>query len=230
MTTRLLIDDLVTDLAPVRQARTGVLLGLAALVVGVQALVLWALGEMRADLLAGAPSPVLVWRALSSLAIAGACAALALRLRVPTNLPGAWPSAVLALALVAVAAGWVLDMAEPSPLPPLARVRPLSGLDCIAIVVASGLPVLALLVFLLRRGATVRSELAATSAGLAAAAAGGFVWSLSCKIDDPAYAALWYVLAFALMSGIARLALPDVVKLRPRCAAREAMRRRLIGR
>jgi len=230
MTTQLLIDDLVTDLVAVRPARIARLLGLAALVLAAQALLIWALGEMRADLVAGSPSAVLVWRALASLAIAGTCAALALRLRVPTHTPDLWPAAVLAVALVAVAAGWVLDLAQPSPLPAALRMRPLAGLHCIAVVFASGLPMLVLLVFLLRRGATVRPETAAASAGLAAAAAGGFVWSLSCQIDDPAYAALWYLLAFALMTGLARLALPGVVKLRPRCDAREAMRRQLIGR
>ena len=230
MATARLIDDLVADMAPVRPVPLARLGALVALVVAVQGAVAFALGEVRGDLATGAPPAILVWRILASAALAAMGVAMALRLRSPTRTPDGWPAAALAVALAAIAAGWALDLTYPSPLLPVARVRLLTGLHCIAVVTLNGLPVLAVLVVLLRRGATVRPEAAATGAGLAAAASGGFVWALACPIDDPAYATLWYAAAFVLITGAARLWLPRIVRLRPRCPTRETLRRRLLGR
>lgn len=229
-TTDRLIEDLVDDLSPVRPVPFARLMLMAVALVLTQAAWVFALGLARADLAVGAPSAITVWRMLCSGAIALVAVAMALRARVPTRGPGEWPLAVLALGLVAVAVGWGLDLWHPSVLAPSLRVRLWKGLHCIAMVTAGGLPLLALMVFLLRRGATVRPEAAATAAGLAAAAAGGALWALACPIDDPVYAAFWYAAAFALITGIARVALPGVVRLRPRCVARETLRRRLVGR
>lgn len=67
----------------------------------------------------------------------------------------------------------------------------------------------------------------ALGAATLAAASGAFVWALACPIDDPAYATLWHAVAFALIIGAARLWLPRLVRLRPRCPTREAIKRRL---
>lgn len=210
-----LIDTLVSGLAPVRRTSTARLLALVALLVGVQGGVAFALGEVRADLAGGAPPAILAWRLLASAAFAGLAATMAIRLRAPLAATNGWPGA-LAIALVAVATGWMLDLAHPSALSPLVRLRWMAGLHCVAVVIANGLPVLALIAILLRRGATVRPIAASAWAGLAAAASGGFIWALACPIDDPVYATLWYALAFVLLTGMARWLLPVTVRLSPR--------------
>lgn len=209
-----LVDDLVGKLSPVRRTSAARLVALVALLVAVQGTIAFALGEVRTDLASGEPSAILLWRILASAALAGLAAAAAIRLRSPLQSTNGWPAAALAVALAAVAVGWSLDLIYPSPLPLLVRLRPMAGLHCIAVVIANGLPVLGLIVVLLRRGATVRPAAASAWAGLAAAATGGLVWALACPIDDPVYATLWYAIAFALLTGLARWLMPRAVMLR----------------
>lgn len=209
-----LIDMLIADLSPVCPTSSPRLLALVALLVGVEGGIVWALGDMRADLARGVPTVILAWRLLASAAFAGLAATMAIRLRSlrPTTDGRPW---LLAVALLALATGLAVDMAYPSALSPLVRMRWKWGLHCVLTVVANGLPVLGLIAILLRRGATIRPIAASAWAGLAAAASGGFVWALACPIDDPVYVIVWYALAFALLTGVARWLLPAVVKLRP---------------
>lgn len=203
-----------------RRTSAGLLLALAALLVAVQGTIAFALGDVRTDLASGAPSAILIWRILASATLAGLAATMAIRLRLPLQTTNSWSAAALTVALVAVAVGWTLDLVYPSPLPLLVRLRPMTGLHCIAVVMVNGLPMLALIAVLLRRGATVRPVAASAWAGLAAGATGGLVWALACPIDDPVYATLWYALAFASLTGLARLLLPRAVMLRPRFRTR----------
>lgn len=217
-----LIDSLVADLRPVRPRRT------AAIVIGAiiaaQGIAVVLLGWVRPDLVAGDPPPVLVWRTLGSAAFALVCLALALRLRDPARLPGRWPIAAGGVLLAFAAAGWALDLLFPSALPITARLRPASGLDCIALIAGHALPTLVVTALLLRRGAIVRPQAAAAAAGLSAAGTGGFFWALACPIDDPVYTIFWYLLAFGLIAATARLALPALIKLDPARVAARARR------
>lgn len=210
-----LIDRLVSDLTPVRRTSAARPLAFVGLLIAVQGMIAFVFGEVRTDLASGEPSAILLWRILVSAALAGLAATAAIRLRSPLQSTSGWPTAALAVALAAVALGWTLDLVHPSPLPWLVRLRPMAGLHCVAVVIANGLPVLALIIVLLRRGVTVRPAAASAWAGLAAAATGGLIWALACPIDDPVYATLWYAIGFALLTAMARWLLPHMVKLRP---------------
>ena len=213
-----LIDDLVAAITRVRRTSPARPLALAALIIGLQCAAAFALGQVRPDVAGGQPSAIVMWRVAASGLIAALALAMTTALRSPAPRLNGWPAATLAAALVAVVAGWGLDLAFPSPLPLLDRLRLLKGLHCIAVVTANGLPVLALLIAALRRGATVRPVAAATWSGLAAAASGGLVWALACPIDDPFYATFWYAVSFGVLAGAARGLLPPVVALRARQA------------
>lgn len=207
-----LIDRLVADLRPVRRSGTTLAMVLGAILVQLGVTV--ALGKVRPDLLVDGGSIVFAWRLLGAALVATVCVAVALRLRNPALSLGNWPVAVAAALVGFVGLGWALDLAMPSAAAFAARLRPQAGLNCMLTVFAQGLPTLLVVGWLLRRGAIVRPEAAATVAGLGAAGVGGAIWAIGCVIDDPVYVVFWYSLTFAIMTLAVRLIMPRFIQLR----------------
>jgi hypothetical protein len=65
---------------------------------------------------------------------------------------------------------------------------------------------------LMRRGAP--TDLAGTSlaVGIGAAAWGAFVFVFSCPYDDPLYTAVWFSVGCGLVTAVARLLLPPLMR------------------
>lgn len=208
-----LIDRLATGLRPVR--RSGMAGGMIIGLILFQIAIAIAAGKVRSDLIVDGGSLIFAWRIVGSATVAVICVALALRLRNPGVSLGNWPGAVIFALIAFAGAGWALDLMTPGTASFVARLRPARGLDCVLTVVGQAIPTLLLMSWLLRRGAIVRPQAAATATGLGAAGIGGLIWALGCTIDDPVYVVFWYLLTFAMMAMLARIGLPKLIQLRP---------------
>lgn len=207
-----LIEKLVADLRPTqaRNVKTEMLLvGLAALLE--LALYLGA-GAARTDM-ATAVTLLTFWWKLSSLAIIAAVAVLAaVRSFDPTNSPGAGLRWLAVFAGISLAIGWALDAAGGNGQPLFARLKWHEGLDCMLNVAALSAPLVALLTFLMRRGAPVEDRSSALIVGAAGAAWGAFVFAFHCNHDDPLYIAAWYGGAVVVIALLARVLLSRLVR------------------
>ena len=165
-----LIQELATDLRPVRRLRPPGLRALAWLaVVGASAAGLAAISDLGAvrDRLMAVPD---MWLALAGSVLTAVPAAVAaFQLGLPDRRP-AWallPLPAAALWLAASGLGclrsWTLPGAHPA--------SPSDTMDCLAFILGLSAPLSALLVLMLRRAATLQPSLTAAVAGLASAAA-----------------------------------------------------------
>jgi hypothetical protein len=207
-----LIEKLVADLRPTqaRNVKTEMLLvGLAGLLE--LALYLGA-GAARPDM-ASAVTLLTFWWKLSSLAIIAALGVLAaVRSFDPTISPGASLRWLAVLAGISLAIGWALDAAGGNGQPLLARLNWHEGVACMLNVAALSAPVVALLTFLMRRGAPVEGRSSALIVGAAGAAWGAFVFAFHCNHDDPLYIATWYGGAVVVTALLARVLLSRLVR------------------
>jgi hypothetical protein len=64
----------------------------------------------------------------------------------------------------------------------------------------------------MRRGAPTDTAGTSLAVGIAAAAWGAFVFVFACPFDDPLYIAVWYTVGCGLVTILARLLLPRLVR------------------
>lgn len=211
-----LIDSLVADLAPVRPRRWR---REAAVVVGAVTLEAFAVAGMlgmRPDMPAAMTTPAFWWKSLCLALVAGLGAATVLiSLDPAVTIVPRLRRVLTALALllpVALAAGWLVDAGSAGTAALVARLDWREGLGCVWHVIATAVPMLVLLAWVIRRGAPTRPALTATMAGLAAAGLGAFSFAFSCPHDDPLYVAVWYGAAAAIMVAVARIGLPRLIR------------------
>lgn len=131
--------------------------------------------------------------AIAGLALAYASGTPGLRIRV---VMGLLPAAVVLASGLAVLDGGVT----------LLGVRQISVPVCLAAIVLSALPGLALLLLALRRATPTRPTLAGAMAGLLAGALGAMAYTLSCLNDGAGFVSLWYSLGILLSSAIGAMA------------------------
>ena len=180
-----LIEELATDLRPVRRLRPPGLRALAWLaVVGASAAGLAAISDLEAvrDRLVAGPD---MWLALAGSVLTAVLAAVAaFQLSLPDRRP-AWallplPAAVLWLAASGLGClrSWTLPGVHPA--------SPSDTMDCLAFILGLSVPLSALLVLMLRRAATLQPGLTAAMAGLASAAAAAALLTLVHPFDASA--------------------------------------------
>jgi len=209
--TKLTIDDLVGDLAPVRRIRPVqiwllALAGTAAAVVAV-----WYLFGLRGDVLAGEPKGLVLLRGGTLLLLGvSAVAALAAAAR-----PGVGHAShgwrwVLAAAALFPLVTVVLSLAQGAM--PMAELTSPSGPWCLGIGGGSGLAIGAVLTTWLRRGAPVSLTRAGWLVGLAAGAFGTFAYSLHCPSETVQYIGIWYTAAVGLCAALARMVVPPLLR------------------
>jgi hypothetical protein len=205
-----LIESLVRDLKPVRRrtARADALIA-AALCLLELALFL-RLGMAQPDMKTAMHQPTFWWRlvSLGLIAVLGAATAIA------SFDPAASPRRGLrrlgfAVAL-SLAAGLFVTGPEASSL--LARLDWHDGIQCVAQMVALSLPPLVGLGLLMRRGAPTDTAGTSLAVGISAAAWGAFVFVFACPFNDPLYIAVWYTLGCGLVTILARLLLPRLLR------------------
>lgn len=206
-----LFDALVADLEPVRplSARRAVFGIVGIALVGFIA-VAATLG-VRADLLAGAPNPMVLLRSGMLLMLGGIAAASALAMARPVvgRNDRSWAGAA-AMAATVPAAALIFALLEPAT---AARaVWWSSAINCLAVSLTAAAGFAAVIVMQLRRGAPVQLTRAGWVTGLAAGSLGVLVYSIHCPANHIAYIGLWYTLAVSISAVVARLVVPRLIR------------------
>jgi hypothetical protein len=208
-----LILDLSTDLPPVRRRNVSreaaVLLALGVAELGLLLLTAGTRPDMDRVIL----SPFMIWKIGSLAVLAGVSCAVAVRSFAPPGLPARELRIALGLSGLAIVAGMSVTPAADIGRPLLERLAPTHGVICAASIVALSLPVTAMLAMLMRRAAPVSPRRSALASGLAAATTGALIFTARCPMNDPLYIVVWYTLAIAAVSAVARWLLPSRFRL-----------------
>lgn len=194
----LLIRDLATDLAPVRQLRPPSVRALAWLAIVAAAAAILA---MVADLsaierrLAAAPD---LWLAVTGSALTAVLAAFAAFQLCLPDARGAWAFLPLPAALLWILASG-LGCLRPwfAPGTHVADLREAS--DCFFVIVGLSVPLSASLIIMLRRGCPLQPGLTTATAGIAAAAAAATLLNFCHPFDAAATDLVVHVLAVSLV-------------------------------
>lgn len=212
MGTDSLLDALAQDLAPVRRrSMSRDLLILGALATAEVALSLM-LSGLRPDWRAAAETPIFWWKAIGVgvLSVIGVTAAL--RSFAAESSPRGGLRLFAAALSVVLALGVGLTMGDASRVGLIARLDWRHGVGCLIHTTVLALPMLAAFVWLARRGAPTDPSGTALATGAAAAAWGTFVFTLSCRSDDPFYVIFWYLLGCGTLTLVARVAVVRLIR------------------
>jgi hypothetical protein len=205
------IESLVEDLVPVRRVRAehGLLLVLAA-VIAASSWVAMRYG-VRADIMAGAPEPMVIIRGgvLMLMGLATSFAVVAAARPAVGQRHNGWMwtlATALLFPLAALVTGvWLGGVPEDS-------LRPDMGRYCLGISGASALLIGGVLTGWLRKGAPTDIDRAGWLVGLAAGSFGTFAYSLHCPMTNIWYIGLWYTSAVAIAALIGRLIVPRIIR------------------
>jgi hypothetical protein len=148
-------------------------------------------GMFRPDIAFAIHLPSFWWKLLS-LGLIGAVGGTATILSVdPTGNSRGSLRFILGLVAMSFLSGWLFCMPHWLPLP-ASRLNPMQGLHCVYTIILLSIPFTIGLGLVIRRGAPTDLEGIASTAGIAAAAWGAFIFTFACPIDDPFYIALCY--------------------------------------
>ena len=202
--------SLVADLKPVRRLNNrDPWLVMSALCLAAIAAVAATIG-LRADLIAGHPSDIVLLRSGVMLALGAASLA-----------------AVIAYARPGVgqqADGWIWAAGVAALFPAIAMLSAIegqfpqwiltapSGALCMGISLSIALVMGSALTVWVRRGASTRPMLQGWLIGLSSGAFATFSYSLHCESTTVTYAGFWYTGAILVSAGIGRLALPGLLR------------------
>ncbi len=205
------IDNLVSELEPVRPLSQAGGLSRAAMAI-LAATVIAAFGiGLRPDLLAGKLDPVFLLSSGLFLLLTCAASFSVIQMSRPqvgnhqtgwlwaTAMAALLPASALLTALVSLAKGNTM-------------VVGLSGWNCMAMGAALGLILAVMLTAWLRRGAPTSPQRAGLLIGIASGSAGIFAFSLHCTHNDIGHIGLWHGLAVAVNAGLGRLVIPSAIK------------------
>lgn len=170
-------------------------------------------GVMRPDMGRVILSFYMVWKIGSLALLAGVSCAIAIRSFVPPASSRRGLMLSLGLAGFAMIGGAFVTPATDSSQPLLYRLSPVHGLLCAVSIIALALPLMALLAVQMRRAAPVYPERSALAAGLAASTCGALIFTACCPMNDPLYVIVWYSLAIAGVTSVARWLLPQRFRL-----------------
>lgn len=206
-----LIDELVGELVPVQPLRwqAPVLGVLTAVTAGI--LFLAAVFGLRTDLMAGKVDAAF----LLSSGLLGCLAAASVHAVIGMARPqvGATRHGLLwAVAMAALLPGSAAVIALLEWLQAGTVAVDMSEATCLVAGVGLGMLVAVVLVGWLRRGAPTSLERAGWLVGLAAGAAGTFVYSLHCPHDDILHVGLWHGGSVVVSALVGRVAVPSIIR------------------
>lgn len=212
MSSDVMIDRLVNELAPVRPRNVRMDALILSASVLVEIIIVLCFGTQRADLVEAMSGSMFWWKMLSCLALAitGSAAALAALDPVAAR-RGSW-NWVLGTAALALVSGVLLEGATMLADPLMPRLYMADGMHCLRTSLMLALPIVSVILWLARRAAPTRPVAAATATGVAAAGWGAFIFAWSCPHADPLYVLVWYGGAVILGAALARLVLPQVLR------------------
>lgn len=209
-----LILDLSTDLPPVRRRSVArestLLLGLCSAELGI----LLALGLMRPDMGVVIGSSYMIWKLGSLAVLATVSCAIAMRSFSPAAPLYGGLMSVAGLSLAAILIGTVIIGQPPaSGEQLLARLSPGHGIVCAISIIVLSLPIIALLGWLMRRGAPTHVRRSARASGIAAGSCAALVFAVCCRMNDPLYIVVWYGVGCGAAMSMARWLLPARFRL-----------------
>ncbi|WP_206244323.1 NrsF family protein [Novosphingobium terrae] len=208
-----LILDLSANLAPVRRRRPSREIALLLALGGGELALLLGLGLMRPDMGRMIATPYMLWKLCGLALLAGAACIGAIRSFAPTVRPRAGLMVVFALAVAMMIAGAFVTPGHYGGQTWLDRLAPLQGMLCSTSIVVLSLPLMAMLSVLMHRGAPTHPQGSALASGLAAITLGAFIFAFCCRVNDPLYIAVWYSVACAVVTSMARWLLPRRFRL-----------------
>lgn len=215
MNTQDLIDDLVSDVKPVKTIKTGH--GIVAVLVAssVAALGVIAYFGARSDILAGTPDPIVVVRGML-LVLLGLATSFAVTQAARPSVGQAhngWAWALAAAMVLPVSAatlyGYHMLLAQPFA---KGEMDFEYGPYCLAISGAGALLIGIVQTLWLRRGAPTDLHRAGWLVGLTSGSFGTFAYSLHCPSNSIYYVGLFYALAVGLCAAIGRLTVPRLIR------------------
>ncbi len=212
MSNERIIDQLVSDLAPVRPRkawRDALWLGVVGLV---ELVLVVATSAPRADLAVAMTGPMFWWKLASCAGIAAAGAAALFALLTPEARVDAGRRWMLGAAGVAALIGVVLIGISALPAAVQMTLDWREGLACVGMVELYALPMLLATLLIARRAAPSSPRAAAFAAGLASAGWGALLFVWWCPHDDPLYIVVWYGLALSVGAGVAWTVLPRFLR------------------
>lgn len=195
-------DDLIHALAadglkPARFGARDVALALGA-GFAVSAVAFWLTLGPREDIREAMATIRFDFKILVMLVLAATCAVLTLRLAIPGQATRtAWLIALLAPAMLAVAVAMEMIVVHAPQW--LTELVGSNSLDCLISIPLLSLPLLAAMLWALRRGAPTRPGLTGAVAGIAAGGLGAALYAVQCTDDSPLFVATWYSLALVIV-------------------------------
>ncbi len=207
-----LIGRLAEDLRPVRPRRCRVDGAAVALLAAVELALMLAAGSVHGDTHRMLMRRAVGWRIASLGVISLASGSVALRSFDPTYCATAWPRRLALIAAICMAYGIVRGGMPAGAAGIVRRLDWTSGVQCASKIVLLSIPPLVCLAALARRGAPTDMRRTPLLIGLAAAAAGAFVFAFSCPFDDRLYIVAWYGVGCGVVTLASRFLLPRFVR------------------
>jgi hypothetical protein len=210
MKTDQLVDELVTDLEPVRTRSLAGDARLLALLIAVEFGLYWPLGSGHDHMEEAMVSmPSLLWKLGSLAMLAAVSVVVALRSLDPTRSPHRGLGAIAALVALILLVGWVVDATTLHAAQPFwQRLEIADGVQCMLAIILLSIPPIVTLGWLMRRAAPTDLQGSALSIGIASAALGSFLFVFACPHSDPFYVMIWFMLSGAIVALVGRLTLP----------------------
>lgn len=207
-----LINQLASDLKPVRPRRLWRDMTIIASICLAEIIVFFALGAAPPDMPMRMHPPTFWWRLVSLGLMAMISGVPAILSFGPTYSPRRalrWICVVMAICLLA---GLWINVGPDERESLIRRIDWRHGIECAAEMIALSIPPVMGLGMLMRHGAPTDRARSALLVGIAAAAWAAFVFAFACPFNDPLYIAVWYSVGCGTITLLSRALLPRLAR------------------
>ena len=204
------IAALVGELHPVRPVNTGVMLAVSGVIMCTAMIAIVALAGARADLVTGAPDPMLLIRTgiLALLGFGTAYSVLAMAKPSVGRSHNGWKTAIAAAMIFPV--GGIIAAATGDNAYATAPVT--AGMECLFYSLAGGSAAAVPMVMALRKGAPTSPLRAGWLVGVAAGGLGALAYNFHCPFDSLTYTGLYYTVVVGICAAAGRLIVPRLIR------------------
>jgi hypothetical protein len=211
MGTNFNLDQLISDLRPVRRLKSWHAMVLTLVATLIAASLVIGVYGLRADLARGEVHPMVLLRSgmLLLMGVATTLATISAGQPAIGRTSNGWRWTLAAAGLFPLSALLLAGLRAPVT---MAELHPAIGMYCLQISIASAVLIGGALTLWLRQGAPTLLNQAGWLTGLAAGSLGTFAFSLHCPETGIYYIGLWYSAAVAVSAVIGRLIVPSFIR------------------